>query len=68
MPENNFPELPEFSELKDIKLPEPTVKETVYETIPHPAALPSPPEFLSPIRPLLRPSAMAFEKEALRYD
>lgn len=32
MPENNFPELPEFSELKDIKLPEPTVKETVYET------------------------------------
>ena len=32
MPENNFPELPEFSELKEIKLPEPTVKETVYET------------------------------------
>ncbi len=32
MPEDTYPELPEFAELKDIVIPEPTIKETVYET------------------------------------
>ena len=31
MPNNPYPDLPEFAELADIKLPEPTVKENVYE-------------------------------------
>lgn len=31
-PEDTYPELPEFAELKDIVIPEPTIKETVYET------------------------------------
>lgn len=32
MPENNFPELPEFAELKDIQLPAPNHPAAVYET------------------------------------
>ena len=31
-PVDDYPELPEFAELKDIVIPEPTIKETVYET------------------------------------
>ncbi len=32
MPENNFPELPEFAELKDIQIPAPNHPAAVYET------------------------------------
>ena len=32
MPENNFPELPEFAELKDIEIPAPNHPAAVYET------------------------------------